>query len=277
MHYEKLGDGTVKCIEDEIPFDLPQGWEWTRLNNLSENITDGDHQPPPQTNIGIPFLVISNVADGKLHFENTRYVSEGYYQSLSEYRKAKKGDLLFTVTGSYGIAIPVDAEKRFCFQRHIGIIRPCIVDCHFLSIILGSSYIQNICDMRSTGIAQKTVGLATLRGLLVPLPPLKEQNRIISLINNITQYLEFVSEEKTSLSAIVNSLKSRILGLAIRGKLVPQDPNDEPVSVLLKRIRAEKEELIKKGKIKRDKKESLIFKGEDNYYLLIDSLATVNI
>ena len=266
LHYEKFQDGTVKCIEDEIPFEVPEGWEWCRLGSISENITDGDHQPPPQTNSGIPFLVISDVVDGKLHFENTRYVSQEYYQSLSDYRKARYGDLLFTVTGSYGITIPVDTERKFCFQRHIGIIRPCIVDYHFLSMILSSDYIKILCNMLATGIAQKTVGLAVLRNFLIPLPPLSEQGHIVIAIEKIMRCLNLIVNEKNELLSIMKKIKSRILELAIRGKLVPQDPNDEPASVLLERIRAEKEELIKQGKIKLVKKESIVFKGDDNSY-----------
>jgi type I restriction enzyme S subunit len=82
LHYEKHADGTVKCIEDEVPFDLPDGWEWARLSSLPEAIGDGDHQPPPQAPDGVPFLVISNVSDGVISFENTRYVPETYYNVL---------------------------------------------------------------------------------------------------------------------------------------------------------------------------------------------------
>ena len=107
LHYEKMPDDTVKCIEDEIPFELPEGWEWCRLSTISQYISDGDHQPPPQTDDGIPFLVISNVSNGFLDFTSTRYVSPDYYNGIAEYRKPCKGDLLFTVTGSYGIPVLV--------------------------------------------------------------------------------------------------------------------------------------------------------------------------
>ena len=101
LHYEKFADGSVKCIEDEIPFELPDGWAWSRLGAVAEAIGDGDHQPPPQTSFGVPFLVISNVSGGRLSFENTRFVSKEYFSQLPETRKPRNGDLLFTVTGSY--------------------------------------------------------------------------------------------------------------------------------------------------------------------------------
>ena len=266
LHYEKFQDGTVKCIEDEITFEVPEGWAWCRLNALSENITDGDHQPPPQTKYGIPFLVISNVSDGNIHFENTRYVSEEYYNQLSNYRKAQKGDLLFTVTGSYGIPIVVDTETPFCFQRHIAIIRPCVISNAYLSIVLGSMYIRKQCDELSTGTAQKTVGLTTMRNFLIPVPPFVEQSAIIEKAKEALSLTALIQVNKDSLAKAIARVKSKVLDLAIRGKLVPQNPNDEPASVLLERIRAEKEELIAQGKIKRNKKESIIFKGEDNSY-----------
>ena len=178
LHYEKFADGSVKCIEDEIPFELPDGWAWSRLGAVAEAIGDGDHQPPPQTSFGVPFLVISNVSGGRLSFENTRFVSKEYFSQLPETRKPRNGDLLFTVTGSYGIPVLIDSDDKFCFQRHIAIVRPCTISNRYLYVILGSSYVKSICDAKATGTAQKTVGLATLRELLIPVAPYKEQMQI---------------------------------------------------------------------------------------------------
>ena len=268
LHYEKFADGSVKCIEDEIPFDLPDGWAWVRLGAVAEAISDGDHQPPPQTSSGIPFLVISNVSGGVLSFENTRFVSVEYFNQLPETRKPRNGDLLFTVTGSYGIPVLVDTDDNFCFQRHIAMVRPCIISNRYLYIMLGSSYVKSICDNKATGIAQKTVGLSTLRELLVPIAPLSQQIKIYEQAQSALCVVDGISSDKEDLLKTINNAKAKILDLAIRGQLVPQDPADEPASVLLERIRAEKEELIKHGKIKRDKKESVIFRGEDNSYYL---------
>ena len=266
LHYEKFADGSVKCIEEEIPFELPDGWAWSRLGAVAEAIGDGDHQPPPQTSFGVPFLVISNVSGGRLSFENTRFVSKEYFSQLPETRKPRNGDLLFTVTGSYGIPVLIDSDDKFCFQRHIAIVRPCTISNRYLYVILGSSYVKSICDAKATGTAQKTVGLATLRELLIPVAPYKEQMQIYAQTQDALSIVDSVSSDKEDLLNIIESAKTKILDLAIRGQLVPQDPTDEPASVLLERIRAEKEELIKQGKIKRDKKESVIFRGEDNSY-----------
>ena len=266
LHYEKFADGSVKCIEGEIPFELPDGWAWSRLGAVAEAIGDGDHQPPPQTSFGVPFLVISNVSGGRLSFENTRFVSKEYFSQLPETRKPRNGDLLFTVTGSYGIPVLIDSDDKFCFQRHIAIVRPCTISNRYLYVILGSSYVKSICDAKATGTAQKTVGLATLRELLIPVAPYKEQMQIYAQTQDALSIVDSVSSDKEDLLNIIESAKAKILDLAIRGQLVPQDPTDEPASVLLERIKAEKEELIRQGKIKRDKRGSVIFRGEDNSY-----------
>ena len=105
-HYEKRGPDEV-CIDDALPFEIPENWTWARLSSACVSIADGDHQPPPQVQDGIPFLVISNVSDGRVDFSDTRYVPKEYFDSLAEIRIPQCGDLLFTVTGSYGIVIPV--------------------------------------------------------------------------------------------------------------------------------------------------------------------------
>ena len=245
---------------------MPEGWAWARLRAVAEAVGDGDHQPPPQTTSGIPFLVISDVSAGKLSFENTRFVGREYYENLPETRKPRKGDLLFTVTGSYGIPILVDTEMEFCFQRHIAIIHPCLVTNCYLYLVLGSSYTKSICDEKSTGTAQKTVGLATLREILIPIAPYDESFRIFTQVKKTLNLVKNISSNNEKLLCLIESTKAKILDLAIHGRLVPQDPDDEPASVLLERVRTEKEDLIKQGKIKRNKKKSVIFKGDDNSY-----------
>ena len=183
-HYEKRGSEEF-CIDDEIPFEIPENWAWARLSSASICIADGDHQPPPQVQDGIPFLVISNVSDGRVDFSNTRYVSKEYFASLADIRIPKRGDLLFTVTGSYGIVIPVQTERKFCFQRHIALIKLSCLSPEFMQLWLSSPLVYEQCRRSATGTAQKTVGLASLKGLLIPIPPLKEQERIAQKLNTL--------------------------------------------------------------------------------------------
>ena len=183
-HYEKRGSEEV-CIDEEIPFEIPENWAWARLSSASVSIADGDHQPPPQVQSGIPFLVISNVSDGKINFSNTRYVPKEYFNTLAEIRIPQCGDLLFTVTGSYGIVIPVQTERKFCFQRHIALIKLSCLSPKFMQLWLSSPLVYEQCRRAATGTAQKTVGLASLKGLLIPIPPLNEQERIVQKLNTL--------------------------------------------------------------------------------------------
>ena len=223
------------CDKPHYPFELPKGWEWCRLEDYVFSVTDGDHQAPPKVSKGIPFLVISNIADGSLDFSNTRYVPEEYYEKIQMERKPKRGDILFSVTGSYGIVVNIKTDRQFCFQRHIGLIKPTISN-EYLSFVLMSNYIKSLCDKLATGTAQKTVGLDTLRSLYVPIAPIEEQERIVAKIKHLFLQISFLEAGNGKLVAAIKQAKSKILELAIHGNLVSQDSNDEPASELLKRI-----------------------------------------
>ena len=220
---------------ENVPFEIPASWEWVRLEDVVMAVTDGDHQPPPQSAEGVPFLVISDVNTGRINFENARFVSKSYYDSLPYVRKATEGDILFTVTGSYGIVINVDTQREFCFQRHIGLIKT-ILCSRWLTMALQSQYVKQYCDDIATGTAQKTVSLGFLRALYIPIPPLAEQVRIVSEIEQWFKCIKEIENETIVLQDIVRQAKSKILSLAISGKLVTQDPNDEPAIDLLRRI-----------------------------------------
>ena len=148
-----------------------------------------------------------------------------------------------------------------CFQNRSGFVLPA-----FAKLMLDSSLLQKQIHSKTYGNTVDTITISTAENYICVLPPLQEQKKIVAVLLNALQLYGIINNECGNLSRSIDTFKSRILDLAIRGKLVPQDPNDEPASVLLKRIRAEKEELIKQGKIKRNKKESVIFKGEDNSY-----------
>ena len=243
----KKGKKSAKTSDKpHYPYELPKGWEWCRLEDYVFSVTDGDHQAPPKVSKGIPFLVISNIADGSLDFSNTRYVPEEYYEKIQMERKPKRGDILFSVTGSYGIVVNIKTDRLFCFQRHIGLIKPTISN-EYLSFVLMSNYIKSLCDKLATGTAQKTVGLDTLRSLYVPIAPIEEQERIVAKIKHLLLQISFLEAGKGKLVAAIKQAKSKILDLAIHGKLVPQDPNDEPASELLKRINPKAEIITDNG------------------------------
>ena len=243
----KKGKKSAKTSDKpHYPYQLPEGWVWCRLEDYVFSVTDGDHQAPPKVSKGIPFLVISNIADGSLDFSNTRYVPEEYYEKIQMERKPKRGDILFSVTGSYGIVVNIKTDRQFCFQRHIGLIKPTISN-EYLSFVLMSNYIKSLCDKLATGTAQKTVGLDTLRSLYVPIAPIEEQERIVAKIKHLLLQISFLEAGKGKLVAAIKQAKSKILDLAIHGKLVPQDPNDEPAIELLKRINPKAEIITDNG------------------------------
>lgn len=178
-----------EITEDEIPFEIPENWKWVRLASICKSIADGDHQPPPQVTNGVPFLVISNVSGGKLDFSNTRFVPNEYFSQLSPERIAGQGDILFTVTGSYGIPVKVDTDTPFCFQRHMALLK-LLLDWDYLYFALKSPVVKTQCDNTATGTAQKTVGLSSLRSIILPLPPLAEQKRIVARLEELLHLCE---------------------------------------------------------------------------------------
>ena len=272
LHYEKFQNDSVRCIEDEIPFDLPEGWAWTRLKNIfnvcsSKRVLQSDWKTD-----GIPFYrarEIVKLSDNGF-VNNELFISEEHFISLSrDYGVPQPGDLMVSGVGTIGKVYIVKSNDRFyykdasvlCFENRTGAVHS-----EFARILLESSFIQAQMKDNSKGTTVDTITISTAMNYLCILPPAYEQERIIQAVQNALVHVEKLQMEKENLHTILSVAKSKILDLAIRGKLVPQDPNDEPASVLLDRIRTEKEELINQGKIKRDKKESIIFRGDDNSY-----------
>ena len=272
LHYEKFQDGTVKCIEDEIPFELPEGWSWCRLRDLlnvcsSKRVLQSDWK-----NEGIPFYRAREIVKLSENdfVENDLFISKEHYLELEKnYGIPQSGDLMVSGVGTIGKVYIVKPEDQFyykdasvlCFEN-----RNKMIVSKFAKILLESSFVQSQMRENSKGTTVDTITISAAMNYLCIVPPQNEQVRIVAAVQQAIVKVNEIQFNKDNLHSTITILKAKILDLAIRGKLVPQDPNDEPASVLLERIRAEKEELIKHGKIKRDKKESVIFKGDDNSY-----------
>ena len=271
LHYEKFPDGTVKCIEDEIPFELPEGWSWCRLFSLSIKIGAGSTPTGGAvvyTTSGIKFIRSQNVYDDGLLLDDVAYIPEEINQKKSG-SIVKSKDILLNITGgSIGRCSLVSDDFDVAnVNQHVMIIRLANLELRkYIHSVVISPYIQEQIISRQVGSGRGGLSAETLSTFLIPLPPLNEQVSINRKLNECISQVLAIADAKCNISNLIIATKSKILDLAIRGKLVPQDPNDEPASVLLERIRSEKEELIKQGKIKRDKKESVIFKGDDNSY-----------
>ena len=277
LHYEKFPDGTVNCIEDEIPFELPEGWEWTRLQAICEPITDGTHKTPTYSDEGFIFLSSKNVTSGHIDWDNIMYIPESLHNELYARLAPQKNDILLAKNGTTGVAAIVDRDCIFDIYVSLALLRIIgyIISPEYLLSTIASSTIQNYFNSSLKGIGVPNLHLEHIRTTLIPVAPINEQYRIATKLEQLLSFADNIESDKTDLQTTIQLAKSKILDLAIRGKLVPQNPDDEPASVLLDRIRAEKEELIKQGKIKRDKKESVIFRGDDNsYYEVIGSKIT---
>ena len=261
----------MKCIEDEIPFELPEGWEWCRLGNLSSSIQYGlSNSAESQGKHRL--LRITDIQDGKVNWKDVPFTT---VENVENYL-LRKDDIVFARTGATVGKSFLITELPFesVFASYLIRIRlfDCISPSYLYQFFNSHCYWEQITD-KSVGVGQPNCNGTSLKELFIPLPPLNEQIKIVPVANALLEYASVIESEKTTLQDLIKQTKSKILDLAIRGKLVPQDPNDEPASVLLERIRAEKEELIKQGKIKCDKKESIIFRGDDNsYYRQIGAL-----
>ena len=267
LHYEQFDDGAVKCIEEEIPFELPEGWSWTRIQNITQ-ICLGLTHTPKYVESGIPFYSVKDISSGGLDTTNPKYISAAEFEKFPDGAKPQYGDILFGRVGTLGKPTIVNTNSPFGIFVSLGFFRKYSheITSEFFVHWMNSSLFWDQVNMNVKGAVLTNLNTGWLSKFLIPIPPSKEQTRIVAQCEIAIRYLEEIENTGREISNLISATKSKILDLAIRGKLVPQNPNDEPASILLERIRAEKEELIKQGKIKRDKKESVIFKGDDNSY-----------
>ena len=240
-HYEQFADGTVKDIEDEIPFDVPEGWAWCRLPEICViPITDGTHQTPTYSDKkkGVPFLSSKDVTSGKIDWSKIKYITKELHQELQKRIAPKKDDILLAKNGTTGVAAIVEDETIFDIYVTLAVIRPNqkIVYPKFLLNIINSPFCKNQFNEHLTGIGVPNLHLVDINKTFVPLPPLNEQRQITDKIGSYTVHIDELEKNKSDLQTAIKQTKSKILALAIHGKLVPQDPNDEPAEELLKRI-----------------------------------------
>ena len=168
-------------------------WEKVRLEDCCYSISDGDHQPPPKAQQGIPFVTISNINSmNQLDFSDTMFVPKEYYQSLDEKRKVRKGDVLYSVVGSFGIPVLIKEERPFVFQRHIAILRPKedIVDSGFLFYTMLNRDFYAKADAVAIGAAQRTVSLGSLRNIKIDVPSLESQKHIADILSAYDDLIE---------------------------------------------------------------------------------------
>ena len=270
-YYEKmLATGEVKCIDEEVPFEIPQGWEWTRIGNIF-NHTSGKQQSSSNKGGGTPqkFITTSNLYWGYFVLDNVKVMN--FTDEEIKTCSATKGDLLVCEGGAgYGRSAIWNEDYDICLQNHVHRLRPCISGLceyvyHFMYLLKESN------NLTSVGTAMPGLSANRLKGLLLPLPPLSEQRRIVTklaeLLSQIDKYSK-VQNQLDELNIIIKeSLKKSILQEAIQGKLVPHLTEDGTAQDLLEQIKTEKQKLVKEGKLKKSAlATSVIFRGDDNKY-----------
>ena len=273
LPYEKIGRNEPVCIADEVPFDIPQSWEWVRFGMIStysytKKKINAQNADPKMWGLDLEDIE----KGGRLLDQKT----VGERKAVGDKTIFDSGDILYSKLRPYLLKILVAPDCGICTPEIVpfkvfGNIVP-----DYIVAFLKCSYVNTVINSVTYGVKMPRVGTKTMTELLVPIPPLSEQKRIIKklcevepLADNYTEAYVQVAKLKQEFPEL---LKKSILQEAIQGKLVSQDPNDEPASILLDRIRSEKQRLIREGKIKKDKHESIIFRRDNSHYEKLDGI-----
>ena len=261
-YYEKiLATGEVKCIDEEIPFEVPKGWEWCRLGDVIQLLSGRDLEPYHYNSdgIGIPYMT------GASNFCHEELIVNRWTEV--PVTVSHIGDLLITCKGTIG-TMAFNNIGDIHIARQIMGISSSYVSLKYIKLCLEIhvAELQKAARSIIPGISRDDMLCA-----IISLPPIEEQHRIVSKIREVLTYVERYTHSQTALHLLNESIKpllrKSILQEAIQGKLVPQDPSEEPASILLQRIRDEKQRLVKEGKLKKkDIIDSTIFRGDDNKY-----------
>ena len=223
---------------ENVPFEVPESWVWCKFQDCMD-VRDGTHDSPKYTQEGYPLITSKDFKNGQFDFSKTRYISEVDYKNIIKRSKVDIGDILYSmIGGNIGSMIYIQHDNYFDMAiKNVALFKP------YQNSDISTKYIAYFLESKikeyqaiAIGGAQPFVGLDIFRNTLVPLPPLAEQHRIITEIEKWLALIDQIEQGKVDLQTIIKQTKSKILDLAIHGKLVPQDPNDEPAIKLLKRI-----------------------------------------
>ena len=281
-YYEKLlATGEVKCIDEEVPFEVPTSWSWARLTHITYLIEDCPHSTAKDEGKGYPLVRTPNVGFGHLLLNDVHRVSEKVYNQRNTRAVPQKNDLIFAREAPAG-NIAVINEEKVCLGQRTVLLRPithCILPQYLAYYILAPSSQQNLIE-KSSGTTVAHVNLSDFRSYMIAVPPIEEQNRIVNKVMDLLPLIEKYSSFDVELARINdeirNRLKKSVLQEAIQGRLIPQIEEEGIAQELLEQINAEKQRLVKEGKLKKSAlKDSVIFKGDDNkYYEQIGSEVT---
>ena len=242
--------------DDEKPFDIPDSWEWVRLNEVID-VRDGTHDTPPYYPTGIPLITSKNLSNGKLDFTNVKYISKQAADNINKRSRVDIGDILFAMIGSIGNPVIVNDNREFCI-KNIALfkqISPKLINIKYIYFIL--VFLQSRLKGIASGGVQSFISLRVFRRYIIPIPPIAEQQRIVAKIEELQPDIDAYDKAQTKLQAIEqrfpDDMKKSLLQYAIEGKLVPQRKEEGTAKELLAEIRAEKVRLVKEKKIKKSK------------------------
>ena len=284
MPYEKIGKNEPVCIDDEVPFEIPESWEWVKLKDIViKEVKRG--KSPTYANSGnvLVFAQKCNTKAGNIDLSLAKHLDLKVFTKYPDEEYMQNNDIVVNSTGNGTLG-------RIGVFRGSDRINDCIIvpDSHVTTIRVNAAlisdyiyyaltYYQPYLEKNCSGSTNQTeLKPAVIANLFIPVPPYAEQSRIVKKLSEVLPLVMVYNDKETALETYNNDfpsqLKKSILQYAVQGKLVPQDPTDESASALLERIRAEKEQLIKSGKIKRDKHESVIFRRDNSYYERVDGI-----
>ena len=257
----------MRSLADEVPFDIPDSWEWVRLGNISSYAETKQKVNATSADPSIWGLDLEDIEKGGRLLE---YKTVGERKAVGDKTVFTKGDILYSKLRPYLLKIFVAPDDGICTPEIVPFRVYGGIDPSYIVNYLKSPYVDNLINSITYGVKMPRVGTETMTSLLVPIPPLEEQRRIVEKIDEVASAVSAydVTYQKSEAlnSTFPEALKKSILQEAVQGKLVPQDPTDEPAEALLERIRAKKQQLIKEGKIKKDKHESVIFRRDNSHY-----------
>ena len=282
-YYEKiLATGEVKYIDEEIPFEIPTSWSWARLSNITSILGDGIHGTPEYDATGtVYFINGNNLSNGSIEIKaDTKKVSE--QEAEKHKRLLNSTTVLVSINGTLGNVAFYNGEnvilgKSACYFNLMGNI-----DKQYIKHILETEYFTEYAKNVATGSTIKNVPLAGMRNFLIPVPPITEQHRIILGMVRLAHSIDRYNDAQTKLDLLNNvlneKLKKSVLQEAIQGKLVPQLAEDGTAQELLEQIKAEKQKLVKEGKLKKSAhNDSVIFRGDDNKYYSINKKERISV
>ena len=273
LPYEKVGKNEPVCIADEVPFDIPETWEWARLGMISTYSHTKQKINAQNADPKMWGLDLEDIEKGGRLLERK---TVGERKAVGDKTFFDSGDILYSKLRPYLLKILVAPDCGICTPEIVPFKMLGKLDPEYIVAFLKCPYVDGVINSVTYGVKMPRVGTETMTELLVPIPPLSEQRRIVEKLNEVTPFTDSYAEAYVRTAELNQQfpdlLKKSILQEAVQGKLVPQNPDDEPASALLERIRAEKEQLIKAGKIKRDKHESIIFRRDNSHYEKLDGI-----